>query len=72
MLLEAKRAAGKWSAGSLKPQPPFLMKAFAQNQPSSVMGTWMIPPKAVCWRGLHPLSTKVEADWEGHRAGMII
>ena len=45
LLLEAKKAVGEWRTGSLKPKPPVLVEACARSHASSVMGTWMIPPR---------------------------
>ena len=49
LLLEAKKAAGEWRTGSLVPNPPFLMEAWARSQASWTMATWMIPPRQL-WR----------------------
>ena len=66
LLLEAKKAVGEWRTGSLKPKPPVLVEACARSHASSVMGTWMIPPRQFFWeRSLH----KEEAD-SRHRAGV--
>ena len=70
LLLEARQAAGEWSSGSLRPNPPFVMVTWARSQVSSADGDFDDAPQALHDKGLHLLRAEKEAV-RRHRAGVV-